>query len=53
MRYLYNSADNHIDSRWLPKDVWEKRVAAKFRDTAPKIIETEAGTRWTWAPAAW
>lgn len=48
MQYRYNSADNHLDSRWLPKDVWEKRIAAKYRDVAPKVVEVEAGTRWAW-----
>src|SRR3546814_6249763 len=49
MKYDYNSADNHLDSRWLPKDLWLKRVAKKHREAAPQIVETAEGTRWTWA----
>lgn len=46
--YLYISADNHLDSRWLPKDLWLKRAAAKFRDRAPQVVETDKGSVWTW-----
>ena len=48
MHYAFNSADNHLDSRWLPGDLWQKRVAAKFRDAAPKVVETDNGTAWEW-----
>lgn len=48
MEYLYNSADNHLDSRWLPATLWQDRVDSRFREQAPKVIETDEGTRWFW-----
>jgi predicted TIM-barrel fold metal-dependent hydrolase len=46
--YKYNSADNHLDQRWVPRDLWQDRVAARFKDTAPKVIEVDGVERWTW-----
>ena len=48
MIYENISADNHIDSRWLPKNLWQDRVAAKFREAAPKVVETDKGSFWSW-----
>ncbi|MGH8208336.1 MAG: amidohydrolase family protein, partial [Steroidobacteraceae bacterium] len=48
MVYKYNSADNHLDPNWLPKDLWQSRVAARFKERAPKVAESEAGTYWEW-----
>lgn len=48
MDYKYNSADNHLDPNWLPKDLWQSRVAARFKERAPKVVETEAGSYWEW-----
>lgn len=48
MVYKYNSADNHLDPQWLPKDLWQSRVASRFKQSAPKVIETDAGTYWSW-----
>lgn len=49
MKYEFISADNHLDSRWLPRNLWQDRVAAKFKDRAPKIVEhAEKGSIWTW-----
>jgi predicted TIM-barrel fold metal-dependent hydrolase len=47
-QYQYISADNHLDPLWTPKDVWQNRVAARFRDRAPKVVESTAGTVWEW-----
>jgi predicted TIM-barrel fold metal-dependent hydrolase len=47
-KYLYNSADNHLDSRWLPKDLWQSRLSSKFKDSAPKVVETADGSFWEW-----
>ena len=33
--YKYNSADNHLDQRWVPRDLWQERIAAKFKDDDP------------------
>ena len=48
MKYLYNSADNHLDSRWLPKTVFTERLPAKFRDVGPQVVETASGSKWSW-----
>lgn len=48
MKYQNISADNHIDSRWLPKNLWQDRVAARFKEAAPKVIETDKGSFWSW-----
>ncbi len=48
MQYQYISADNHVDSRWLPKNLWQDRIAAKYKADAPKIIETPKGSVWSW-----
>lgn len=48
MQHLYISADNHLDSRWLPKDVFQSRLSSKLREHAPKVVETENGSFWEW-----
>src|SRR6266568_3439503 len=48
MDYKYISADNHIDTRWLPKGLWQERIGAKFKDQAPKVVETPSGSQWEW-----
>ena len=48
MTYKYNSADNHLDPYWLPRDLWQSRVATRFKESAPKVVETERGTYWSW-----
>ena len=45
VEYLYLSADNHMDVTWYPKDIIQSRIAAKYRDAAPKVVETDAGTQ--------
>jgi predicted TIM-barrel fold metal-dependent hydrolase len=45
--YKYNSADNHLDQRWVPRDLWQDRVAAKFRDQAPKIVDVDGTEYWS------
>ena len=47
-QHRYNSADNHLDLLWTPKDVWQDRVATRFKDRAPKVVESEKGTYWEW-----
>ena len=46
--YKYNSADNHLDQRWIPARLWQDRVAAKFRENAPKVVEHEGAMVWSW-----
>ena len=48
VRYKYNSADNHLDQRWIPRDLWQSRVARRFRDAAPKVVEIDGGSFWSW-----
>jgi predicted TIM-barrel fold metal-dependent hydrolase len=46
--YSFISADNHIDMLWMPADLWQSRVPAKFRDRAPHVVEAPEGTYWEW-----
>jgi len=46
MEYRVISADDHIDLTWLPKDTWQKRVPAPWRDRAPKVVDTPDGPWW-------
>jgi len=46
MDYRIVSADDHIDLTWLPKDLWQKRVPAQWRDRAPKVADTSDGPYW-------
>jgi predicted TIM-barrel fold metal-dependent hydrolase len=46
--YRFNSADNHIDQRWIPARLWHDRVAAKFRENAPKVVEDDGAWVWVW-----
>ncbi len=48
MQYQYVSADNHMDSFWLPKQLFQVRLPAKFKDDAPRVVEVEGGSRWFW-----
>lgn len=48
VQYRYNSADNHLDQRWIPRGLWQDRVAAKFREAAPKVVSTPDGEMWAW-----
>ena len=42
MGYHIISADDHIDMPWLPKDLWQRRVPARWRERAPKVIHPTA-----------
>jgi predicted TIM-barrel fold metal-dependent hydrolase len=48
MEYKYISADNHVDTRWLPNDLWQKRLPRRFGHQAPHVIETPKGAMWEW-----
>jgi len=48
VEYKYISADNHMDLRWIPRNTWQDRVAARFKDRAPRVVETPKGTYWEW-----
>lgn len=38
-------ADSHINS---PPDLWQKRVAVKYRDRVPKMVDMGGFDGWTW-----
>jgi predicted TIM-barrel fold metal-dependent hydrolase len=42
------SADDHIDLRWLPRDLWTERLPVRLRERGPRVIDTEKGAYWTW-----
>ena len=46
--YKYNSADNHIDQRWIPARLWQDRVERKFVDDAPRVVEHDGHWLWKW-----
>ena len=46
--YQYNSADNHIDQRWIPANLWQDRVRERFKDAAPRVVEHEGTWVWEW-----
>ena len=46
--YKYISADNHIDLVWYPRDIIQSRISSKYRDKAPKVVESPKGTAWQW-----
>lgn len=48
MDYRFISADDHIDLRWLPKDLWTERLPARLRERGPRVVENEKGSYWTW-----
>jgi len=48
MQYRFISADDHIDLRWLPKDLWTARLPAKLRERGPRVVESDKGAYWTW-----
>ena len=48
MTHRFISADDHIDLRWLPKDLWGERLPARLRDRGPRVIENDNGDYWSW-----
>ena len=48
MMHRFISADDHIDLRWLPKDLWSERLPAHLRERGPRVVEKENGSYWTW-----
>jgi len=53
MNYRIISADDHIDMQWLPRDLWQKRVPAAWRERAPRVVETDAGPYWVCGEERW
>ncbi|MEO6164967.1 MAG: amidohydrolase family protein [Candidatus Binatia bacterium] len=46
--HRFISADDHIDLRWLPQDLWSERLPARLRERGPRVIENDHGAYWTW-----
>ncbi|HUR72003.1 MAG TPA: amidohydrolase family protein [Candidatus Limnocylindrales bacterium] len=46
--HQFISADDHIDLRWLPKDLWHQRLPARLRERGPRVIENDKGAFWSW-----
>ena len=46
MDYNVISGDSHMDMTWMPGDLWERNAPARFRDVAPKVVETDEGLVW-------
>jgi hypothetical protein len=53
MEYHIISADDHIDMPWLPKDLWQKRVPAQWRERAPRVADTTDGPYWMCGDDRW
>lgn len=53
MEYRIVSADDHIDMQWLPKDLWQKRVPAAWRERAPRVVDTPEGPCWVCGDERW
>jgi predicted TIM-barrel fold metal-dependent hydrolase len=51
MNYKYISADNHLDTRWLPADLWQTRLPRHLREHGPRVVETPKGSMWEWEGA--
>jgi predicted TIM-barrel fold metal-dependent hydrolase len=47
------SADDHLDLRYLPRDLWEARVPAAARDSMPHVVPTDSGPTWLCGDQVW
>ncbi|HEY7067761.1 MAG TPA: amidohydrolase family protein [Chloroflexota bacterium] len=50
---LLVSADDHIDMRYLPRDLWDTRVPAAARDAMPHVEVTPRGLAWLCGDQFW
>jgi predicted TIM-barrel fold metal-dependent hydrolase len=53
MEYRVISADDHIDLPWLPRDLWQTRVPARWRERAPRVVDTPDGPYWVCGDERW
>lgn len=44
--YKIVSADDHMDMSVIPPKLWEERLPAKWRDRAPRVVDTPDGGFW-------
>jgi predicted TIM-barrel fold metal-dependent hydrolase len=47
------SADDHIDLCYLPTDLWQTRLPAKWKAEGPRVEQLAAGPTWVREGAAW
>jgi predicted TIM-barrel fold metal-dependent hydrolase len=40
------SCDDHLDMNAVPPELWQERVAAKFRDAVPKVVDLNGQKTW-------
>jgi len=48
LKHRFISADDHIDLRWLPRDLWTARLPVKLRERGPRVVESHKGAFWNW-----
>lgn len=54
MEYKMNSADDHIDLGYLPRDLWTERLPKSLRDRAPHVEDRgEKGEYWVCDGETW
>src|SRR5262252_5249921 len=53
MEYRVVSADDHIDLQWLPRDLWQARVPAAYRERVPRVVDTAEGPWWMFGDERW
>jgi len=46
--YRFNSADTHLDLKWMPADLWQKRLPTKFREKGPRVVSEGGSSHWVW-----
>src|SRR2546428_6689780 len=53
MEYRIISADDHLGPQGLPKDLWQTGVPARWRERAPKVVDTPDGPYWVCGSDRW
>lgn len=53
MDYRVISADDHIDLRWMPTDLWTERLPAGLRERGPRVVQADNGPAWVCDGKAW
>ena len=46
MDYKLISGDSHIDMTWMPGNVFLENAPAQYRDSVPRVVETDTGPHW-------
>ena len=46
MEYKLISGDSHIDMTWMPGGVFVENAPSRFKDSIPRVVETESGPHW-------